>query len=140
MSFSVPGVVLCVLPVQVTALLELVKSSSESSPEAAALYYDELANLVMSSTLDPQVQVCLKLILLIFYLNMNSIIHIHLTLSDATKANFPILVLLSSHNRQETIANLVLKDFEEDFVVEIDTEIQGLVGDTWQHDGLFLFM
>ncbi|XP_041638760.1 Fanconi anemia group D2 protein isoform X2 [Cheilinus undulatus] len=40
---------------QVTALLELVKSSSESSPEAAALYYDELANLVQSSTLDPQV-------------------------------------------------------------------------------------
>ncbi|XP_035517616.1 Fanconi anemia group D2 protein [Morone saxatilis] len=41
---------------QVTALLELVKSSSESSPEAAALYYDELANLILSSTLDPQVQ------------------------------------------------------------------------------------
>ena len=43
---------------QVTALLELVKSSSESSPEAAALYYDELANLIASSSLDPQVQVC----------------------------------------------------------------------------------
>uniref|UniRef100_A0A4W6F7C9 FA complementation group D2 n=1 Tax=Lates calcarifer TaxID=8187 RepID=A0A4W6F7C9_LATCA len=42
--------------VQVTALLELVRSSSESSPEAAALYYDELANLIMTSTLDPQVQ------------------------------------------------------------------------------------
>uniref|UniRef100_UPI0037E954F8 Fanconi anemia group D2 protein n=1 Tax=Semicossyphus pulcher TaxID=241346 RepID=UPI0037E954F8 len=41
---------------QVTALLELVKSSSESSPEAAALYYDELANLILSSPLDPQVQ------------------------------------------------------------------------------------
>ncbi|XP_029288541.1 Fanconi anemia group D2 protein [Cottoperca gobio] len=41
---------------QVTALLELVKSSSESSPEAAALYYDELANLILTSTLDPQVQ------------------------------------------------------------------------------------
>uniref|UniRef100_A0A8D0CV45 FA complementation group D2 n=1 Tax=Sander lucioperca TaxID=283035 RepID=A0A8D0CV45_SANLU len=41
---------------QVTALLELVKSSSESSPEAAALYYDELANLVLSSALHPQVQ------------------------------------------------------------------------------------
>ncbi|XP_034539766.1 Fanconi anemia group D2 protein [Notolabrus celidotus] len=40
---------------QVSALLELVKSSSESSPEAAALYYDELANLILSSTLDPQV-------------------------------------------------------------------------------------
>uniref|UniRef100_A0A671USY1 FA complementation group D2 n=1 Tax=Sparus aurata TaxID=8175 RepID=A0A671USY1_SPAAU len=40
---------------QVTALLELVKSSSESSPEAAALYYDELANLIQSTTLDPQV-------------------------------------------------------------------------------------
>lgn len=43
---------------QVSALLELVKSSSESSPEAAALYYDELANLIMSTILDPQVQVC----------------------------------------------------------------------------------
>ncbi|XP_015243810.1 PREDICTED: Fanconi anemia group D2 protein isoform X3 [Cyprinodon variegatus] len=41
---------------QVTALLELVKSSSESSPEAAALYYDELASLIWSSSLDPQVQ------------------------------------------------------------------------------------
>ncbi|XP_047439463.1 Fanconi anemia group D2 protein isoform X2 [Mugil cephalus] len=41
---------------QVTALLELVKSSSESSPEATALYYDELANLILSSSLDPQVQ------------------------------------------------------------------------------------
>ncbi|RVE73388.1 hypothetical protein OJAV_G00049030 [Oryzias javanicus] len=41
---------------QVTALMELVKSSSESSPEAAALFYDELANLIWSSTLDPQVQ------------------------------------------------------------------------------------
>ncbi|XP_053287683.1 Fanconi anemia group D2 protein isoform X2 [Pleuronectes platessa] len=41
---------------QVTALLELVRSSSDSSPEAAALYYDELANLILSSTLDPQVQ------------------------------------------------------------------------------------
>ncbi|MEQ2162490.1 hypothetical protein GOODEAATRI_020293, partial [Goodea atripinnis] len=41
----------------VTALLELVKSSSESSPEAAALYYDELANLIWSSALDPKVQV-----------------------------------------------------------------------------------
>ncbi|KAM8913890.1 Fanconi anemia group D2 protein isoform 2-T6 [Spinachia spinachia] len=40
----------------VTALLELVKSSIESSPEAAALYYDELSNLMLSSTLDPQVQ------------------------------------------------------------------------------------
>lgn len=45
---------------QVTALLELVRSSSESSPEAAALYYDELANLMWSSTLDPQVQVSLS--------------------------------------------------------------------------------
>ncbi|XP_022601376.1 Fanconi anemia group D2 protein isoform X2 [Seriola dumerili] len=41
---------------QVTALLELLRSSSESSPEASALYYDELANLILSSTLDPQVQ------------------------------------------------------------------------------------
>ncbi|XP_026205940.1 Fanconi anemia group D2 protein isoform X1 [Anabas testudineus] len=41
---------------QVIALLELVKSSSESTPDAAALYYDELANLILTSTLDPQVQ------------------------------------------------------------------------------------
>uniref|UniRef100_A0A674C052 FA complementation group D2 n=1 Tax=Salmo trutta TaxID=8032 RepID=A0A674C052_SALTR len=45
---------------QVTALLELVRSCSESSPEAAALYYDELANLVLTCTLDPLVQVCLS--------------------------------------------------------------------------------
>lgn len=57
------------------ALLELLKSSSQSSPEAAALYYDELANLVMSSTLDPQVQVRLtlnsSLIILAFHSNMD---------------------------------------------------------------------
>ncbi|XP_024915816.1 Fanconi anemia group D2 protein [Cynoglossus semilaevis] len=41
---------------QVNALLELVRSSSESSSEATALFYDELANLVMTSDLDPKVQ------------------------------------------------------------------------------------
>ncbi|XP_061543454.1 Fanconi anemia group D2 protein isoform X1 [Phycodurus eques] len=41
---------------QLSALLELVQSSSETSPEAAALYCDELANLIQTSTLDPQVQ------------------------------------------------------------------------------------
>ncbi|XP_077386659.1 Fanconi anemia group D2 protein isoform X2 [Festucalex cinctus] len=41
---------------QLSALLELVQSSSETSPETAALYCDELANLIQTSTLDPQVQ------------------------------------------------------------------------------------
>ncbi|XP_067908183.1 Fanconi anemia group D2 protein isoform X1 [Heterodontus francisci] len=41
---------------QATALLELVRTCSEHSPEAAALYYDELANLVQKGNLDPQVQ------------------------------------------------------------------------------------
>ncbi|XP_061689919.1 Fanconi anemia group D2 protein isoform X2 [Syngnathoides biaculeatus] len=41
---------------QLSSLLELVQSSSETSPEAAALYCDELANLIQTSTLDPQVQ------------------------------------------------------------------------------------
>ncbi|XP_033821816.1 Fanconi anemia group D2 protein [Periophthalmus magnuspinnatus] len=41
---------------QLTALLELVQSSSESSPEAAALYFDELANLIVTANLDPHVQ------------------------------------------------------------------------------------
>ncbi|KAJ7999200.1 hypothetical protein DPEC_G00212960 [Dallia pectoralis] len=41
---------------QVTALLELVRSCSDSSPEAAALYYDELSNLVLTCSLDPLVQ------------------------------------------------------------------------------------
>uniref|UniRef100_A0AAX7VAJ9 FA complementation group D2 n=1 Tax=Astatotilapia calliptera TaxID=8154 RepID=A0AAX7VAJ9_ASTCA len=54
-------------PLQVTALLELVKSSSESSPEAAALYYDELANLILSSTLDPQVQVSALFFVFLFF-------------------------------------------------------------------------
>ncbi|KAG8007845.1 Fanconi anemia group D2 protein [Nibea albiflora] len=66
---------------QVTALLELVKSSSESSPEAAALYYDELANLILISNLDPQVQ--------------------------------------------ETIADSVVRDFQDDFVVDVGPEISG---------------
>ncbi|KAG2470978.1 FACD2 protein, partial [Polypterus senegalus] len=41
---------------QAISLLELVRSCSESSPEASALYYDELANLVQTGKLDPQVQ------------------------------------------------------------------------------------
>ncbi|KAL4655975.1 Fanconi anemia group D2 protein [Arapaima gigas] len=41
---------------QVIALLELVRSCSERSPEVAALYYDELSNLLQTCTLDPQVQ------------------------------------------------------------------------------------
>uniref|UniRef100_A0A8C7G7X6 FA complementation group D2 n=1 Tax=Oncorhynchus kisutch TaxID=8019 RepID=A0A8C7G7X6_ONCKI len=53
------GAVMVVGSMGVTALLELVRSCSESSPEAAALYYDELANLVLTCTLDPLVQVCL---------------------------------------------------------------------------------
>ncbi|KAJ1109394.1 hypothetical protein NDU88_006755 [Pleurodeles waltl] len=40
---------------QVTALLELVRTCSEQSPEAAALYYDELASLVQTGSLDHQV-------------------------------------------------------------------------------------
>ncbi|CAL8338893.1 unnamed protein product [Merluccius merluccius] len=43
----------CSAVMQVTALLELVQSCSDSSPEAAALCYDELANLVLNATLDP---------------------------------------------------------------------------------------
>lgn len=42
------------------ALLELVRSCSESSPEAAALCYDELANLLQTCKLDPLVQVCVS--------------------------------------------------------------------------------
>ncbi|XP_036387647.1 Fanconi anemia group D2 protein [Megalops cyprinoides] len=41
---------------QVTSLLELVRSCSEVTPEAAALYYDELANLLQTCRLVPQVQ------------------------------------------------------------------------------------
>lgn len=41
---------------QVMALLELVRSCSESSPEAAALCNDELANLLQTCKLDPLVQ------------------------------------------------------------------------------------
>uniref|UniRef100_A0A8C9VSW2 FA complementation group D2 n=1 Tax=Scleropages formosus TaxID=113540 RepID=A0A8C9VSW2_SCLFO len=45
------------VPLHVMALLELVKSCSEGSPEAAALYYDELSNLLQTCTLDLLVQV-----------------------------------------------------------------------------------
>uniref|UniRef100_A0A8C1GLX2 FA complementation group D2 n=1 Tax=Cyprinus carpio TaxID=7962 RepID=A0A8C1GLX2_CYPCA len=47
----------------VMALLELVRSCSESSPEAAALYYDELANLLQTCKLDPLVQVCVDFLM-----------------------------------------------------------------------------
>uniref|UniRef100_A0A673HUZ6 Fanconi anemia group D2 protein-like n=1 Tax=Sinocyclocheilus rhinocerous TaxID=307959 RepID=A0A673HUZ6_9TELE len=46
----------------VMALLELVRSCSESSPEAAALYYDELANLLQTCKLDLLVQVCVPFV------------------------------------------------------------------------------
>ncbi|XP_076870482.1 Fanconi anemia group D2 protein [Brachyhypopomus gauderio] len=41
---------------QVTALLDLVRSCSEDSPEASALYYDELASMLQTCPLDPLVQ------------------------------------------------------------------------------------
>ncbi|XP_075429886.1 Fanconi anemia group D2 protein isoform X2 [Ascaphus truei] len=40
---------------QITALLELVRTCSEQTPEASGLYYDELASLVQKRNLDPQV-------------------------------------------------------------------------------------
>uniref|UniRef100_A0AAY4DYS6 FA complementation group D2 n=1 Tax=Denticeps clupeoides TaxID=299321 RepID=A0AAY4DYS6_9TELE len=50
----------CLCLRQVTTLLELVRSCSEVSPEAAALYYDEMANMVLTSKLDPLVQSVLE--------------------------------------------------------------------------------
>uniref|UniRef100_A0AAR2LKP6 FA complementation group D2 n=1 Tax=Pygocentrus nattereri TaxID=42514 RepID=A0AAR2LKP6_PYGNA len=47
----------CFFLLLVTTLLELVRSCSEGSAEAAALYYDELANLLQTCKLDPLVQV-----------------------------------------------------------------------------------
>uniref|UniRef100_A0A4W4HSZ0 FA complementation group D2 n=1 Tax=Electrophorus electricus TaxID=8005 RepID=A0A4W4HSZ0_ELEEL len=44
------------LPGRVMPLLELVRSCSEVSAEATALYYDELANLLQTFPLDPLVQ------------------------------------------------------------------------------------
>ncbi|XP_069792709.1 Fanconi anemia group D2 protein isoform X2 [Narcine bancroftii] len=41
---------------QATALIELVRTCIEHSPEAASLYCDEMANLVQKGDLDPQVQ------------------------------------------------------------------------------------
>ncbi|XP_063282530.1 Fanconi anemia group D2 protein [Pelobates fuscus] len=40
---------------QVTALLDLVRTCSEKTPEASALYYDELASLIQKGNLDQQV-------------------------------------------------------------------------------------
>ncbi|XP_043933530.1 Fanconi anemia group D2 protein isoform X2 [Protopterus annectens] len=40
---------------QVTALLDLVHSCIKNSPEASALYYDEMANVVLKDNLAPQI-------------------------------------------------------------------------------------
>lgn len=120
------------------ALLELLKSSSQSSPEAAALYYDELANLVMSSTLDPQVQVRLTLNFNILAFHSN--IYLPCDFAELQLCStFSLLLLLSPCRTQETIADLVLKDFEDDFVVEIETKIEGSVGETWQRVEYFIY-
>uniref|UniRef100_A0AAR2LHB3 FA complementation group D2 n=1 Tax=Pygocentrus nattereri TaxID=42514 RepID=A0AAR2LHB3_PYGNA len=50
----------CFFLLLVTTLLELVRSCSEGSAEAAALYYDELANLLQTCKLDPLVQSVLE--------------------------------------------------------------------------------
>uniref|UniRef100_A0A4W3K0S6 FA complementation group D2 n=1 Tax=Callorhinchus milii TaxID=7868 RepID=A0A4W3K0S6_CALMI len=42
-----------------------VRGCSEHSPEAAALYYDELANLVQKGNLDPQVQLLTRVLLIL---------------------------------------------------------------------------
>lgn len=91
---------------QVSALLELVKSSSESSPEAAALYYDELANLIMSTVLDPQVQVCFQ--------------HFQLFLINIINSLF---LKKSMCFEQDMISQSVLHDFQDDFVVDLGPEL-----------------
>ena len=49
---------ICDLFGQVVSLLELVKRCSSQHPEIAALFYDELANVMCGSGgLDPKVQV-----------------------------------------------------------------------------------
>lgn len=100
---------------QVNALLELVRSSSESSSEATALFYDELANLVMTSGLDPQVQVgplCLAHCFFLFSgLWSSSWTHKHET----------------SSVQQGIISNSVIDDFQKDFVVDVSPEIKALV-------------
>ncbi|TVK90533.1 Fanconi anemia group D2 protein [Bagarius yarrelli] len=80
----------------VTALLELVRSCSEGSAEAAALYYDELANLLQNHRLDPLVQVVLC-----------------------------PSIQLNMRNPLVWIGKSVLEDFQEDFVVDLGPEIPG---------------
>ena len=47
----------CVACCKVVSLLELVRSSSNKMPEAAALFFDELANIMEQRQLDRKVEV-----------------------------------------------------------------------------------
>ena len=47
---------------QVVSLLELVKTSCSKSPEAMALFMDEMASVVQKGIIDPKVEVCISLI------------------------------------------------------------------------------
>ena len=44
---------------QVVALLNLVKTSINRIPEAAALFMDELANVIQKGCLDRKIEVCM---------------------------------------------------------------------------------
>ena len=46
----------CLLP-QVTSLLDLIRNRISQSPEAAALFYDELARIIQLGGIDPKIEV-----------------------------------------------------------------------------------
>ncbi|CAB4038860.1 Fanconi anemia group D2 [Paramuricea clavata] len=56
-SQSQPVIVLNEKQKQVISLLDLVRSSISRVPEAAALFYDELANVIEKRQLDPKTEV-----------------------------------------------------------------------------------
>jgi hypothetical protein len=52
--------------IQVVSLLDLVRNSIKRVPEAAALFYDELANVIEKRQLDPKTEVnCMMMMVMV---------------------------------------------------------------------------
>ncbi|KAG8516892.1 Fanconi anemia group D2 protein, partial [Galemys pyrenaicus] len=100
---------------QVTSLLQLVHSSSEQSPEASAVYYDEFANLIQGGKLAPK---ALDWIGQTIFDNFQDAFVVDLCAVPEGDYPFPVKVLygLEESGSQDGIAiNLLPLLFAEDF-------------------------
>ena len=48
-----------IISLQICSMLEMIRNSTNQNPEAAALFYDELARIIQVGGIDPKIEVLL---------------------------------------------------------------------------------